>query len=722
MANRLAFGRRSAPPAPAMHADDGLDFNGWIQPPEVPPDPVGDEWRGAPGPVGPPGPGAVPSDDVPFMDGVGAPGTDNTASRGDHVHPSDTSLLPLTGGTLTGPLHLQSDTDPTIYIKSTATWPGLVFDSPPGQVGYLFGARNSLGRWEVDLGEASAETGGNAGSDFQIYRYDDAGHPIDAPLYISRATGLATLKGDPTAALGVATKQYVDTKAFLPLSGGTLTGPLILAADPTAALGAVTKQYSDLNKTRGLIAVTTNAASPTVAQADYAYIYIYGSPTAPATITMPVATTVRVLWTMNNTTAQPVTIQGTSGGTITIPAGASEGVWTDTAGIYPLYNAGLTRAPGDNSTFWATTAFVQAKAASYLPLAGGTLTGNLTIAGSNSLLMDGAAASNRSIWFTTGVIARWSIGIADGLAEGGANAGGNLYIGRYADNGAGLDYTVQITRATGLLTAVHGLSLGSATVASPTDLSQHVALFGTTYGISVTPATINFVTNGAVAFSVGSAAAINSPLTVTGPVTLAADPTTALGAATKQYVDARVGGSGYLPTTGGTMTGPLILAADPTAALGTATKQYVDAKQVGTATNDNAAAGHIGEYLSATRLAGTAVALTTGVSTDILALSLTAGDWDVAGNLIYAGAGGVSVISVLGWITTASATLPTLPNGGMETLWVGTPPTTNVAPYLSIGRGRISIAATTVIYLSTNCQFSGGTVSSYGFIGARRAR
>jgi hypothetical protein len=33
-------------------ADDGLDFNGWIKPPEVPPDPVGDDWRGPPGPPG----------------------------------------------------------------------------------------------------------------------------------------------------------------------------------------------------------------------------------------------------------------------------------------------------------------------------------------------------------------------------------------------------------------------------------------------------------------------------------------------------------------------------------------------------------------------------------------------------------------------------------------------------------------------------------------------
>lgn len=42
---------------------------------------------------------------------------------------------------------------------------------------------------------------------------------------------------------------------------------------------------------------------------------------------------------------------------------------------------------------------------------------------------------------------------------------------------------------------------------------------------------------------------------------------------------------GYLALTGGTLTGPLVLAADPAAALGAATKQYVDAKPV--AMNDN---------------------------------------------------------------------------------------------------------------------------------------
>jgi hypothetical protein len=60
---------------------------------------------------------------------------------------------------------------------------------------------------------------------------------------------------------------------------------------------------------------------------------------------------------------------------------------------------------------------------------------------------------------------------------------------------------------------------------------------------------------------------------VTSQITLPFDPTAALHAATKQYVDAAV--TRWLM--GGTMTSPLILSADPTTALGAATKQYVDA-------------------------------------------------------------------------------------------------------------------------------------------------
>lgn len=49
---------------------------------------------------------AAPSDTTPLMDGVGAAGTGGNYSRGDHVHPSDTSKLDKSGGSMTGDLHM----------------------------------------------------------------------------------------------------------------------------------------------------------------------------------------------------------------------------------------------------------------------------------------------------------------------------------------------------------------------------------------------------------------------------------------------------------------------------------------------------------------------------------------------------------------------------------------------------------------------------------------
>jgi len=60
--------------------------------------------------------------------------------------------------------------------------------------------------------------------------------------------------------------------------------------------------------------------------------------------------------------------------------------------------------------------------------------------------------------------------------------------------------------------------------------------------------------------------------TLTGPLVLAADPTTNLQASTKQYVDNKA----FLPLSGGTLTGPLTLASGPSSAMHAATKQYVD--------------------------------------------------------------------------------------------------------------------------------------------------
>jgi hypothetical protein len=62
--------------------------------------------------------------------------------------------------------------------------------------------------------------------------------------------------------------------------------------------------------------------------------------------------------------------------------------------------------------------------------------------------------------------------------------------------------------------------------------------------------------------------------TLSGILALAADPVSALQAATKNYVDTQVGAA--LSRSGGTLTGSLLLASDPTSSAQASTKQYVD--------------------------------------------------------------------------------------------------------------------------------------------------
>lgn len=109
--------------------------------------------------------------------------------------------LPITGGTLTGALNIDANS-PQLDLTATA-----------GQTTQIFGINKTANqpRWSIQLTDGSPETGGNAGNNFSISRYNDAsGALIDNPLVFSRATGLGTVIGPPTIPLGIATKGYVD--------------------------------------------------------------------------------------------------------------------------------------------------------------------------------------------------------------------------------------------------------------------------------------------------------------------------------------------------------------------------------------------------------------------------------------------------------------------------------------------------------------------------------
>ena len=145
----------------------------------------------------------------------------------------------------------------------------------------------------------------------------------------------------------------------------------------------------------------------------------------------------------------------------------------------------------------------------------------------------------------------------------------------------------------------------------------------------------------------------------------------------------------------------------------------------GTNTNNNASAGNVGEYISSTLAVGSEITLSPNTATNITSISLTAGDWDVSGNVCFDDNSGGSAPTItyrLAAIGLVSATLPSPPNTGGYT--GGAYPSAgafNNIVALPVGPIRVSLASTSTVYLITYCAYT-GTLKVYGFIGARRAR
>lgn len=142
---------------------------------------------------------------------------------------------------------------------------------------------------------------------------------------------------------------------------------------------------------------------------------------------------------------------------------------------------------------------------------------------------------------------------------------------------------------------------------------------------------------------------------------------------------------------------------------------------LGTQTNDSAAAGFIGELISSTVLVGAGVSLTSTAATNVTSISLTAGDWDVWGNVCFTPNAATTIQGLIAWISITSATNPTVPNEGAVTTF-SLPFSTGANQIIQAGQKRISLASTTTVYLSTLAVFGVSTMVAFGYIGARRVR
>ncbi len=170
----------------------------------------------------------------------------------------------------------------------------------------------------------------------------------------------------------------------------------------------------------------------------------------------------------------------------------------------------------------------------------------------------------------------------------------------------------------------------------------------------------------------------------------------------------------------------LVTAATALSGYGTTSSGVLTVTKVkGTTAGGNAAAGDVGEYLSTVVLIASEISINNAPA-NVCTLSLTAGDWDVNGELWVDTATGSATVSgkTQVAITTTTGTLPTVPADNSAKAMLDNMPFSVPAPefILPVGLVRISLSGTTNVFLVGFCATSAGTAYGYGKLCARRVR
>lgn len=142
----------------------------------------------------------------------------------------------------------------------------------------------------------------------------------------------------------------------------------------------------------------------------------------------------------------------------------------------------------------------------------------------------------------------------------------------------------------------------------------------------------------------------------------------------------------------------------------------------GTATNDNASVGNVGQLVSSNIVIGSAVTLTTATPLDITTISLTAGDWDVQGACTSSPAGSTTTSVFICSVGTTLNTVNTTPSDSSGFGLNNSSQPAGGAQTIVTDTARFSLSATTTIHLVAQANFAVSTMGAYGKIRARRVR
>lgn len=193
-----------------------------------------------------------------LISGVPFDGTSNISISATNV-----GALPITGGTLTGKLTISQSGSTSIAL-----------DSATGYDSQLQFTRNSTLRWLFNT-DAVAETGSNAGSDLNLYGYNDNGTYAGSVFKVRRTTRQLEFQTQPLSIAAQSTSQYALTRRDfveaqdalnVSKSGDTMSGSLTFSQ---AALGVGVKIENsvagNIGFGNGIVAGTGDGASASTA-------------------------------------------------------------------------------------------------------------------------------------------------------------------------------------------------------------------------------------------------------------------------------------------------------------------------------------------------------------------------------------------------------------------------------------------------------------------------
>lgn len=226
--------------------------------------------------------------------------------------------------------------------------------------------------------------------------------------------------------------------------------------------------------------------------------------------------------------------------------------------------------------------------------------------------------------------------------------------------------------------------------------------------------------SGVLSFGTTANSNITSMIGLTGVLQAPTAITSSAGVSVLEftYTGSAVNSIGILNNTTGSNPAIFAVGSDPNIILQVGGKGTGGVYLVGTGTNDNAVSGQVGQFISSVIPQASAVSTTRNVATNITSISLTAGDWDVWGN-VTAFSLNVTTIGIGGWISSTSATLPDASIYCFVTMQTAP---INAGCGVNAPQQRFSLSATTTVYLQAYFVDSAANGTVCGAIYARRVR